>query len=180
MRYDSQAIRRFVGMDLGRESAPDATTLLKFRRPLEDNKLTATIFETINRHLAAKGLMMRGGKVVDATIIASPSSTKNKKGKRAEQKSVKARWYVAKRPGKRRALPDSPMGRVLEELEQVKASVRAKVVHPFHIIKNLFGLKKVSYRDLAKNTARLYTLFGLANLMIVARRLGITHTRMAS
>ena len=69
-------------MDLARESAPDATTLLKFRRLLEDNKLTATIFETINGHLAAKGLMMKGGTVVDATIIAAPSSTKNNEGKR--------------------------------------------------------------------------------------------------
>ena len=76
--YDSQAIRRFVGMDLGRESAPDATTLLKFRRLLEKHKLTASIFETINKHLASKGLMMRGGTVVDATIIAAPSSTKNR------------------------------------------------------------------------------------------------------
>jgi len=56
--YDSQAIRRFVGMDLGRESAPDATTLLKFRRLLEKHKLTASIFEAINKHLASKGLMM--------------------------------------------------------------------------------------------------------------------------
>lgn len=72
------------------------------------------------------------------------------------------------------------MGRVLEELEQLKASVRAKIEHPFHIIKNLFGLKKVSYRGLAKNTARLYTLFGRANLVIAARRLGIVHTRIAS
>jgi len=59
--YDSQAIRRFVGMDLGRESAPDATTLLKFRRLLEKHKLTASIFETINQHLASKG---RGGPVL--------------------------------------------------------------------------------------------------------------------
>ncbi len=80
--YDSQAIRRFVGMDLARATAPDATTLLKFRRLLEDSKLTATIFENINQHLAAKGLMMRGGTVVDATIIAAPSSTKNSDGKR--------------------------------------------------------------------------------------------------
>jgi IS5 family transposase len=73
--YDSQAIRRFVGMDLGR--APDATTLLKFRRLLEKHKLTASIFETINKHMASKGLMMRGGTMVDATIITAPSSTKN-------------------------------------------------------------------------------------------------------
>ncbi len=247
--YDSQAIRRFVGMDLARDTAPDATTLLKFRRLLEDNKLTVTIFENINQHLAAKGLMMRGGTVVDATIIAAPSSTKNSGGKRdpqmhqtkkgnewhfgmkahigvdAEsglthtlvttpantadvsvahellhgqeklvfgdagyqgvekrdaQKKVKAHWHVAMRPGKRRALPNNPMGRILEELEQLKASVRAKVEHPFHIIKNLFGMRKVRYRGLAKNTARLYTLFGLANLVIAGRKLGATHTQVAS
>ena len=247
--YDSQAIRRFVGMDLARDTAPDATTLLKFRRLLEDNKLTVTIFEKINQHLAAKGLMMRGGTVVDATIIAAPSSTKNSGGKRdpemhqtkkgnewhfgmkahigvdAEsglthtlvttpantadvsvahellhgeeklvfgdagyqgvekrdaQRKVNARWHVAMRPGKRRALPNNPMGRILEKLEQLKASVRAKVEHPFHIIKNLFGLRKVRYRGLAKNTARLYTLFGLANLVIAGRKLSTTHTQNAS
>ena len=57
--YDSQSIRRFVGIDLGREDAPDATTLLKFRRLLETHELTRKIFETINRQLAEKGLLMR-------------------------------------------------------------------------------------------------------------------------
>lgn len=76
--YDSQAIRGFVGIDLNRESAPDATTLLKFRCLLEKHNLTRKIFETINGHLAAKGLMMREGTIVDATLIAAPPSTKNK------------------------------------------------------------------------------------------------------
>lgn len=80
--YDSQAIRAFVGIDLGRESAPDATTLLKFRHLLEAKDLTRQIFDTINRHLAEKGLMMREGTIVDATLIAAPPSTKNKDGKR--------------------------------------------------------------------------------------------------
>ena len=75
--YDSQAIRQFVGLDLGRESAPDATTLLKFRHLLEAHKLTETIFATIRAHLASQGLMLREGTIVDATIIAAPSSTKN-------------------------------------------------------------------------------------------------------
>jgi integrase len=57
--YDSQAIRRFVGVDLAREAAPDATTLLKFRRLLEAHRLTKSIFDTINRHLAAKGLLLK-------------------------------------------------------------------------------------------------------------------------
>jgi IS5 family transposase len=76
--YDSQSIRRFVGIDLARESAPDATTLLKFRRLLETRGLTGKIFETINAHLAQKGLMMREGTIVDATLIAAPPSTKNR------------------------------------------------------------------------------------------------------
>ena len=80
--YDSQAIRAFVGIDLNRESAPDATTLLKFRHLLEAKGLTKKIFDTINGHLAEKGLMMREGTIVDATLIAAPPSTKNKDGKR--------------------------------------------------------------------------------------------------
>ena len=79
--YDSQSIRAFVGIDLGRESVPDATTLLKFRHLLEANGLTRQIFNTINGHLAEKGLVMREGKIVDATLIAASSSTKNKDGK---------------------------------------------------------------------------------------------------
>jgi len=75
--YDSHAIRGFVGVDLARGAAPDATTLLKFRRLLEAHQLTERIFAAINVHLAAKGLLLREGTVVDATIIAAPSSTKN-------------------------------------------------------------------------------------------------------
>jgi len=80
--YDSQAIRLFVGIDLSRETAPDATTLLKFRRLLEEHELTRKVFETINAHLAAKGLLMRAGTIVDATLIAAPPSTKNRDKKR--------------------------------------------------------------------------------------------------
>jgi IS5 family transposase len=83
--YDSQAIRGFVGIDLSREAAPDATTLLKFRRLLEKHKLTEHIFAAINAHLAEKGQMLREGTIVDATIIAAPSSTKNQKGERDPQ-----------------------------------------------------------------------------------------------
>jgi IS5 family transposase len=88
--YDSQAIRRFVGIDLSREAAPDATTLLKFRRLLEAHELTRKIFETINAHLAEKGLMMREGTIVDATLIAAPPSTKNEaKGRDPEMHQTK-------------------------------------------------------------------------------------------
>jgi len=83
--YDSQAIRRFVRIDLAREAAPDATTLLKFRRLLETHQLTESIFNTINAHLAEKGLLLREGTIVDATLIAAPPSTKNREGKRDEE-----------------------------------------------------------------------------------------------
>jgi IS5 family transposase len=238
--YDSQAIRGFVGIDLNRESAPDATTLLKFRHLLEQHKLTEQIFAAINALLAVKGLILKEGTVVDATIIAAPSSTKNQSGerdpemhqtkkgnqwhfgmkahigvdadtgithtlvttpantndvtqahallhgeeriafgdagyqgveKREENQGTQVQWEVALRPGKRKALPDTPLGRINEQIEKLKASVRAKVEHPFHIVKNLFGMKKARYKGLAKNTAQLFTLFGLANLLIAKRRL---------
>ena len=76
--YDSQSIRAFVGVDLSREGAPDATTLLHFRRLLERNDLTQAIFAAINGHLAEQGLLLREGTIVDATIIAAPPSTKNR------------------------------------------------------------------------------------------------------
>lgn len=80
--YDSQAIRGFIGIDLAREAAPDATALLKFRRLLETHNLTQAIFEAIKAHLSAKGLLLREGSIVDATIIRAPSSTKNDSGSR--------------------------------------------------------------------------------------------------
>ena len=80
--YDSQAVRLFVGVDLSHESAPDATTLLKFRRLLETHQLTQKIFTAINQHLSEKGLLLKEGTIVDATLIAAPPSTKNREGKR--------------------------------------------------------------------------------------------------
>src|SRR5690554_5898583 len=94
--YDSQAIRCFVGIDLSREAAPDATTLLKFRRQLETHQLTESIFNAISAHLAEKGLMLREGTIVDATLIAAPPSTKNREGKRDEemhQTKKGKQWY---------------------------------------------------------------------------------------
>ena len=246
--YDSQAIRRFVGIDLGRETAPDATTLLKFRRLLEDKQLTDTIFTTINAHLAAKGLFLRRGTVVDATIIEAPPSTKNKKGerdpemhqakkgnewhfgmkahigvdaesglvhtvigtaanvadvtqaqdllhgdetdvfadagyqgaaKREESLGTPVNWHVAMRPGKRRELAGHGWAQKLEWVEQIKASIRAKVEHPFHVVKNLFRHRKTRYRGMAKNTAQLHTLFAMANLMLARRLVLNMHARGA-
>ena len=236
--YDSQAIRRFVGIDLSQESAPDATTLLKFRRLLEEKHLTESLFQAINARLAERGLFLREGTIVDATLIAAPSSTKNQHGdrdpemhqskkgnqwyfgmkahigvdahsglvhsvigtaghvaditqaeallhgdetaafgdagyqgidKRPESQAQPVSWHVAMRPGKRRALSRSDEDEQQEWLEQTKASIRAKVEHPFRIVKCLFGHRKVRYRGLFKNTAQLFTLFGLSNL-VQARR----------
>ena len=236
--YDSQAIRRLVGIDLGREAAPDATTLLTFRRLLETHQLTESIFSAINAHLAEQGLLLRAGTIVDATIIAAPSSTKNQDGKRdtemhqtkkgtqwhfgmkahmgvdtpsglvhsvigtaanvhdatqaqallhgeetdvfgdagyqgvekrEENLELPVNWHIAMRPGKRRALPGTALGELLEKVEQAKASLRAKVEHPLHVVKNLFRHRKTRYRGLAKNTAQLFSLFGLAKLMLARR-----------
>ena len=247
--YDSQAIRRFVGVDLAREVAPDATTVLKFRRLLEQKDLTASIFSAINAHLAEKGLMMRQGTIVDATIIAAPSSTKNQDGerdpemhqtkkgnqwhfgmkahigvdaesglvhtvvgtaahvndvtqaqallsgeetevyadagyqgveKREENQEVPVTWHVAMKRGKRKALAGTPLGELLERIEQLKASIRSKVEHPFHVVKNLFHHKKTRYRGLDKNTKQLFTLFGLANLVLARKWLLAPDGRIAS
>ena len=74
---DSTALRRFVGIDLGRERVPDATTLLKFRRRLEEHKLGEALFAKVGQVLQANGLKVGTGTIVDATIIGAPSSTKN-------------------------------------------------------------------------------------------------------
>ena len=246
--YDSQSMRDFVGIDLAREQVPDATTLLKFRRLLEDNELTKAIFEQVNAHLGERGLLMREGTLVDATIIAAPTSTKNKdhardpemhqakKGnqwhfgmkahigvdaesglvhsvhataandsdvahthellhgqeasvhadagytgvdKRAEITQAQqegrigqdVQWHVAAKRGAIKAMPEGPLKALTVLVERKKAQIRALVEHPFHVVKNLFGYKKVSYRGLKKNGARLYTQFALANLVLAKRAL---------
>ncbi len=238
--YDSQAMRDFVGIDLAIESVPDATTLLRFRHLLEKHALTQRIFEEINAHLAEKGLFMREGTIVDATIVAAAPSTKNKAKQRdPEMKQTKKgnQWYfgmkahigvdavtglthsvvatsanvadvtmagalvreddkrvygdagytgmwkhideekdasdsrccVAAKRGAIKKMDDSPMKTLLLAIEKAKASIRAKVEHPFHVIKNLFGYRKVRYKGLVKNQAQLFSLFGLANLVLATR-----------
>lgn len=76
--YDSLSMREFVGIDLGREGAPDETTVCKFRHLLEQHELGKRLFEEIGRHLQSKGLKVSTGTIVDATIISAPSSTKNR------------------------------------------------------------------------------------------------------
>ena len=75
--YDSLAMRRFVGIDLGREPVPDETTVCRFRHLLEEHDLGRQLFDEVQRHLADNGLKVATGTIVDATIISAPSSTKN-------------------------------------------------------------------------------------------------------
>ncbi len=80
--YDSYAMRSFLGVNFGDAQAPDATTLLKFRRLLEKHDLAKKLFDDLSSRLESHGCMMRGGSIVDATIIQAPSSTKNATGER--------------------------------------------------------------------------------------------------
>ena len=75
--YDSASLRRFAGIDLGREPAPDSTTITKFRKLLNDNKLGEALFAQVGQELQARGFKVNTGTIVDATIIGAPSSTKN-------------------------------------------------------------------------------------------------------
>ncbi len=238
--FETALYREFAGLS-SVERIPDRVSILRFRHLLEEHQLAPKILAVVNATLADKGLMLKQGTVVDATLIAAPSSTKNQDGerdpemhqtkkgnqwhfgmkahigvdadsglvhtvvgtaanvndvtqagalvhgeetdvfadagyqgvaKREEVQGIEANWHVAMRPGKRRALDkDSPMGAVLEQLEHVKARIRAKVEHPFRVIKRQFGHVKVRYRGLAKNTAQLHTLFALSNLWMARRRL---------
>jgi IS5 family transposase len=94
--YDIQSMRAFCGLELGRDAIPDETTILNFRRLLERHDLTNAVFADVAEHLAAKGELLRGGTIVDATLIAASPSTKNKAGKRdPEMRSSKKgnQWY---------------------------------------------------------------------------------------
>ncbi len=94
--YDSQAMRRFVGIDLGHEPAPDETTVCRFRHLLEAHDLGRRLFDQVQRHLAENGLKVTTGTIVDATIISAPSSTKNReKARDPEMHQTKKgnQWY---------------------------------------------------------------------------------------
>jgi len=237
--HDVPLYCEFAHLDPGMVRLPDESTILRFRHLLEENNLSIQLLATINATLATKGLMLKTGTVVDATLIAAPSSTKNSTGERdpemhqskkgnqwhfgmkahigvdadsglvhtvigtaanvhdvtqghgllhgeetvvfadAGYQGVTKRdeatgvdWHVAMRPGKRRALDKtSPWGNLLDKAEQMKASVRAKVEHPFRVIKCQFGFTKVRYKGIAKNTAQLVTLFALSNLWMARRQL---------
>ena len=90
---------------------------------------------------------------------------------RPEHADRDTEWYIAMRPGKRRALGDSDCDAITKQIERMKSRIRAHVEHPFRVIKQQFGYRKVRYKGLAKNTNHLYTLFGLSNLYLCRRQL---------
>ena len=148
---------------------------------------------TINALLTQRGLLLKTGTVVDATLIAASSSTKNKDHARDPQMhsskkgnqmyfGMKAhisadaesgiQWHIAMCPGKRKALnKDNEADALINKAERLKAGIRAKVEHPFRVIKRQFGFMQVRYRGLKKNTAQLITLFALSNLWMVRKKL---------
>lgn len=77
MLYDSESMRRFARVELGDDTVPDETTILRFRHLLEQHRLTEAMFAAVREHLDARRLLLKAGTIVDATIIAAPSSTKN-------------------------------------------------------------------------------------------------------
>ncbi len=225
---------------------PDESTILRFgktaspRHRLEEHKLAGQMFITVNDLLAAKGLLLKAGTAVDATLITAPTSTKNKdrardpdmhtskKGNQwyfymkahigadvdsglvhkvrgtsghvsdiAEENTIlhgdesvafgdagyqgiekraeatpNITWHVGRRPGKRKELDKDKEADVkIDQAEKLKAGIRAKVVHPFRVIKRQFGFVKLRYRGLKKNTAQLVTLFALSNLWMARGKL---------
>lgn len=232
--YDSESIRRFVGVELGDDAVPDETTILRFRHLLEEHQLTEGIFAAIRGLLEEKRLLLKTGTIVDATIIAAPSSTKNatasrdpemhqaRKGKHwhfgmklhvgtdphgivhsltatdaaaaditqlpalvhGEEQVLygdQAYWCEAHRAAwvasggryrvNRRGTKHRPLTAHQKRINRTRSAHRARGEHAFHVIKRLWGFMKVRYRGLAKNTARAWTMFGLANLYLLRRRL---------
>lgn len=235
--YEIESMRRFAGLELNEDAIPDETTILKFRRWLEQRGLAVKILAVVNAHLGERKLLLRAGTIVDATLIAASPSTKNqtksrdpemhqtKKGNqwyfgmkahigvdvntglvhtatataanvadvaevpnllRGKETSVYADagyigadkrvpkkhdrvWFIAEKRSKVNATEDDELRDLLEQIEHKEASVRAKVEHPFRIVKRQFGYFKVRYRGLAKNGAQVMTLFALANLWMARR-----------
>ena len=237
--YETTILRQFAGLSL--ERIPDETTILNFRRLLEKHELAAGILAVINGYLGDRGLSLRQGTIVDATLIHAPSSTKNQDGKRdpemhqtkkgnqyyfgmkahigadaesglvhsvvgtaanvadvtqvdkllhgeenmvgadagytgvekrPEHEGREVIWQIAARRSTYKKLSKrSALYKAKRKIEKAKAQVRAKVEHPFRVIKRQFGYVKTRFRGLAKNTAQLVTLFALSNLWMARRHL---------
>lgn len=231
--YDSESMRRFAGVELAEDVIPDETSILRFRHLLEQHKLTEAIFVEIRGLLENKGLMLKSGTIVDATIIAAPSSTKNAEGQRDPEMHQTRKgkdWHFgmkvhvgATKQGLVHSLVAGPanesdIGRIdallhgqekelygdqaywsedhrqqckhagiryrvnrqarnsrLTEQQRLinrsRSRCRARGEHAFLVVKRLWGFAKVRYRGLYKNTVRAFTMFALANLYLVRRRL---------
>jgi IS5 family transposase len=243
--HDIPLYREFALLGTGMTRLPDESTILRFRHLLEAHALSARILATVNKILQDKGLTLKVGSAVDATLISAPSSTKRpgtrdpemrqtKKGgswyfgmkahigvdvesglvhtvkctsanvhditvahellhgaeqvafadagyvgiekredaidERKEKTAIQ--WHVAMRPGKRRKLDKGKrLDRIYEKIERLKAGVRAKVEHPFRVLKCQFGYVKARYRGLAKNTAQIETQFALVNIWMARKAL---------
>ncbi len=236
-------MRRFAGIDMINDRIPDETTILAFRHLLEKQNLGEQIFQTVKAHLKEHGMAMKQGTIIDATLIAAPSSTKNRAGdrdpemhqtckgkqwhfgmkvhigvdkdtglihsvettaanvhdltpaadllhgeeevvyadagyqgidKREEMEGKTVVFRVAMRPGKRRVLPDTPEGRLENLVEAAKAHIRAKVEHPFRVIKQQFGFQKTRLRGMTKNCCKIKVLAALTNLFLARRQLLLT------
>ncbi len=242
-QQDIPLYQEIAHLDAGIMRLPDESTILRFRHLLEEHGLGQQILATVNSKLIKRGLMLKTGTVVDATLIAAPSSTKNDTGERDPEmhqtkkgnqwhfgmkahigvdadsglvhtvtttaananditqahallhgeeeivfadsgyRGVQKReeiqdqhpdvdWQIAMMPGQRKAMDKSrPVNALLEQLEKLKASIRAKGEHPFRVIKCQFGHRKVRYRGLAKNTSQLLVMFALSNLWMVRKRI---------
>ena len=237
--FDIPLCREFTQLD-AHSRLPDEPTILRFRHRLEEHKLAEQILATVDELLTSKGLLLKVGTAVDATLIAAPTSTKNsgkardpkmhssKKGNQwyfgmkahigvdadsglvhmvrvtpghvhdineghsllhgkesvvfadAGYQSIQKRlgakpevlWHVAMHPGKRKALDKSTAeGVLIDTAEKLKAGVRAKVGHPFRVIKRQFGHVKVRYRGFKKNTQQLMLLFAWSNVWMVRSKL---------
>lgn len=233
--YDSAALRRFCGVDLGRAPAPDETTILTFRHLLEAQDLCGAMLDAVNLYLESRGLRIGTGTIVDATIVHAPCSTKNATGTRdpeMHQTKKGNQWYfglkahigVDSKHGHVHSLCTSAasvadkhmladllhgnerkvwgdgayqgQGEVIREVapqaqdmtsrrtrykdgineaersrNRTKARVRAKVEHPFRILKRVFGFVKVRFRGLKKNHSHLCAAFALVNMYMHRKRL---------
>lgn len=236
--YDRNSFQKFLGIDLLADAVPDETTILHFRHVLEKHKLPKKIFNVINRHLTELGLLMKAGTIVDATLIASAKSTKNKEKRRdsemsstkkgnnwhfgmkanigvdaqsglvhsvesttakehdrksldalrhGEEKAVFGDKGYVKDDDKKQARSDGVFWGVLDKAKRNHplsskqrkrnkklSSIRAKVEHPFQVIKCQWHYRKTRYRGIEKNACQLYMLFGLHNVFKV-RRVLLTH-----
>ena len=232
--YDIESMRRFAGIELGDDVIPDETTILRFRHLLEKHRLTEAIFTEVNALLEEKRLLLKSGTIMDATIIAAPSSTKNATesrdpemhqafknkswhfgmklhvgtdkrglvhslatthagvaditqvekllhGEEAEVYGDQAYWSEQHRQRfvaagiryrvNRRGHHYRPLTKHQRKINRSRSRRRARGEHSFHVVKRLWGFMKVRYRGLAKNTARAFAMFALANLYLVRHRL---------